>query len=298
MMLDSWIFWSVLAAVMQSVRTAGQKYLSEAVSPLGATLVRYLFAAPFVVIYVVWLLDDRNTSLPQPNDTFLIAGLLAAVLQIVATVMLVRLFTLRNFAVGSCYIRTEVLATAVLGLAFFGEQVSLVGWVAMLICVVGLVMITIAKSGRLAELWNVSAAYGLIAGVSLSLTSLFIRQASLSFGLDDALFTAALTLGYMIFIQTVICLVLLLVQNAAELLVIFQKWKVSLFIGVTSLVGSIGWFTAFTLERAAYVKTLGQIEFLFTLVIAVIFFREVPNRLEWLGMVTLIAGVVTLLLAP
>ena len=65
----------------------------------------------------------------------------------------------------------------------------------------------------------------------------------------------------------------------------------------SSLVGSVGWFTAFTLERAAYVKTLGQIEFLFTLAIAVFVFREIPNRLEWLGMGGLLIGVVALLLA-
>ena len=298
MLLDSWIFWSVLAAVMQSVRTAGQKYLSEAVSPLGATLVRYLFAAPFVVLYILWLLDNRTSPLPELNDTFLIAGFAAGVLQIIATVLLLKLFALRNYAVGSCYIRTEVLATAVLGLLLFGEHVSGVGWVAILICVIGLVMITIAKTGRLEELWNMSAVYGLAAGLSLSLTSLFIRQASLSFGMDDAMFTAALALGYMILIQTAICLVFLIFQNAGELQVILQKWRASLFVGVTSLLGSIGWFTAFTLERAAYVKTIGQIEILITLAISILFFKEETNRPEWVGMLILVVGVFFLLLSP
>ncbi|HCC46126.1 MAG TPA: hypothetical protein DEQ32_17120 [Gammaproteobacteria bacterium] len=296
-MLDSWIFWSVLAAVMQSVRTAGQKYLAEEVSPLGATLVRYLFAAPFVVLYVIWLLDDREINLPEPDTTFLLAGLMAAMLQIIATVLLVKLFSLRNFAVGSCYIRSEVLATAILGLTLFGEAVSGLGFLSMLVCVSGLVAITIAKSGKLEQLWNKSAIYGLTAGVSLSLTSLLIRQASLSFGIDDALLTAALTLAYLVLIQTVICLGLLALKQPQEFTVILVRWRISLFVGLTSLVGSVGWFTAFTLERAAYVKTLGQVEFLFTLAIAVFVFREIPNRLEWLGMGVLLIGVVALLLA-
>ena len=296
-MLDSWIFWSVLAAVMQSVRTAGQKYLAEEVSPLGATLVRYLFAAPFVVLYVIWLLDDREINLPEPDTTFLLAGLMAAMLQIIATVLLVKLFSLRNFAVGSCYIRSEILATAILGLTLFGEAVSGLGFLSMLVCVSGLVAITIAKSGKLEQLWNKSAIYGLTAGVSLSLTSLLIRQASLSFGIDDALLTAALTLAYLVLIQTVICLGLLALKQPQEFTVILVRWRISLFVGLTSLVGSVGWFTAFTLERAAYVKTLGQVEFLFTLAIAVFVFREIPNRLEWLGMGILLTGVVALLLA-
>ncbi len=283
---------------MQSIRTAGQKYLSETVSPLGATLVRYLFAAPFALLYVLWLSINRASTLPEPNCTFLLAGIAASILQIFATVLLVRLLTLRNFAVGSCYIRTEVLATALLGLLLFGELVSGLGWFAMLVCVSGLLIITIAKSGRVKELWNTAALYGLAAGLALALTALLIRQASLSFGIEDAIFTAALTLVYMVLIQTIICLSFLLVRNASEMKVIFRQWRAGLFVGTTSLIGSIGWFTAFTLERAAYVRTVGQLEFLVTLWISILFFKEVPSRLELIGMLILVIGVVVLLISP
>ena len=283
---------------MQSIRTAGQKYLSETVSPLGATLVRYLFAAPFALLYVLWLLINRASTLPEPNCTFLLAGIAASILQIFATVLLVRLLTLRNFAVGSCYIRTEVLATALLGLLLFGELVSGLGWFAMLVCVSGLLIITIARSGRVKELWNTAALYGLAAGLALALTALLIRQASLSFGIEDAIFTAALTLVYMVLIQTIICLSFLLVRNASEMKVIFRQWRAGLFVGTTSLIGSIGWFTAFTLERAAYVRTVGQLEFLVTLGISILFFKEVPSRLELIGMLILVIGVVVLLISP
>lgn len=283
---------------MQSVRTAGQKYLTADVSPLAATLVRYLFAVPFVILYIAWLLADREATLPPLSLHFVVACFIAGILQILATVLLVRLLTLRNFAVGSCYARSEVLITAILGLILFGEVVSGLGWVAMLTCVVGLLLITIARTGRLNELWNQSALYGFGAGVSLSVTSLMVRQASLSFGIDDALLTAALTLGFMVLLQTVICLGLVIYNNAGELIIVFRRWRPSLFVGVTSVVGSAGWFTAFTLERAAYVKTLGQIEFLITLAISLFFFKETPGRLEWTGMLILVGGVILLLLAP
>jgi len=99
-------------------------------------------------------------------------------------------------------------------------------------------------------------------------------------------------------VQTLMCLVLLWYQNAAEIVTVFRRWRPSLFVGVTSVIGSAGWFTAFTLERAAYVKTLGQLELLFTLMISILYFKEIPNRIEWLGMGVLVAGVVLLLLAP
>lgn len=283
---------------MQSVRTAGQKRLAGEMSALGATSVRYLFGLPFALAWLWFLLAQEGGGLPAPSPVFLIYGLLASLLQILATILLVRLFTLRNFAVGSCYVRTEVLITALLGLALFGEAVSGLGWLAMCACVAGLILLTIARSGQTSDLWNLSALYGLGAGVAFALTSLLIRQASLSFGLDDALLAAALTLAYMVVVQTFISVALLCLRRAAELKVIFQKWRLSLFVGVTSVIGSAGWFTAFTLERAAYVKTLGQIEFLLTLAISVFYFREAPSRVELLAMLILLGGVVLLLLAP
>ena len=297
-MLESWIFWTLLAAVMQAVRTAGQKYLTADISPLGATLVRYLFGLPFVGVYLWWLLEDRAVSLPTPSGLFVAYGLAAGFLQIIATILLIRLFTLRNFAVGSCYARTEVLITAVIGLIVFSEMVSTLGWVAMVTCVTGLVLITVAKSGSLSDLWNQSALYGLGAGLTFSLTSLLIRQASLSFGLNDAVLSAAITLAFMITVQSMICLGMLLIQNRSELKIMFRKWRPSLFVGATSMIGSAGWFTAFTLERAAYVKTLGQIEFLLTLAISIYYFKERSSPMELIGMIVLVAGVILLLLAP
>lgn len=294
-MLESWIFWSLLAASMQSVRTAGQKYLTGHISALGATLVRYLFGLPFAVIYLAWLLQRSDQSLPELNNTFYLCAVLAGLLQIGATILLIRLFSLRNFAVGSNYVRGEILFTALIGALIFSEMLSVLGWLAIAISFSGLMVISLGHSGKLSSLWNRSAAYGLGAGLAFSLTSLLIRRASLSIGLDDAMLTAAVTLTFMVTMQTVITLVWVTLKDAQELGVIFRQWRPSLFVGVTSIVGSAGWFTAFTLEKAAYVKTLGQIEFITTLLIAVFYFREKPTRSEIIGMLLIVFGVIVLL---
>ena len=297
-MLESWIFWSLFAATMQAVRTAGQKYLTRDISASGATLVRFLFGLPFAIAYLTYLLGNRNWDLPSPDARFLIFAFLAGLLQVMGTILLVRLFTLRNFAVGTCYVRTEILITALIGWLVFGEMVSLPGWVAMVTAVVGLVLITLARSGKVSDLWNKSALYGLGSGLTFSLASLLIREASLSFGMDDHLLTAAMVLAYMVSVQTLMMLVTVLFRDASEMTVIFKKWRPCLFVGLTSVAGSTGWFTALTLERAAYVVTLGQVEFLLSLAISVYFFRERLGRGELLGMVILVAGIVGLLLSP
>ncbi len=52
-----------------------------------------------------------------------------------------------------------------------------------------------------------------------------------------------------------------------------------------------------TLERAAYVKALGQIEFVFALGVSTFFFRERTNPRELSGMALIAAGVLVLVLA-
>ena len=305
-MLENWIFWALLAELMQSVRTAGQKYLTDHISALGATLVRYLFGLPFAVVYLLWLVHRGDGSLPDVNDTFILSAALAGLLQIIATILLIRLFTLRNFAVGGTYVRSEIMLTAIIGAVFFAEVISLLGWLAIAVIFTGLIVISsgrarlghtgLAGTGRLEGLWNRSAAYGLGAGAMFALTSLLIRQASLSLGIQDAMLSAAITLAFMISMQTVITFFWVLKQNAAEIVTIMHQWRPSLFVGITSVVGSAGWFTAFTLERAAYVKTLGQVEFLISLAIAVLYFKEIPSKSELTGMLLIVVGVIVLLL--
>ena len=119
-MLESWIFWTVLAAAMQSVRMAAQKQLNQSVSAESATLVRYLFGLPLILVYFLWLFQSR--SLPSLTVAFGAKVVVAGALQIFATILLVRLFSLRNFAIGSTYIRLEIVITALLGLTLFGDM--------------------------------------------------------------------------------------------------------------------------------------------------------------------------------
>ncbi len=296
-MLESWIFWSLLAASMQSVRTAGQKKLNEHISALAATLVRYLFGLPFAIAYVAWLVHAEDYPSVSLSTTFIVSAVVAGVLQIIATILLIRLFSLRNFAVGSTYVRSEILLTAIVGSVLFAEVLSITGWLAIAVSVAGLIIISLGKTGGITSLWNRSAAYGLGAGLAFALTSLLIRKASLSLSMDSAMLAAAITLTFMIALQTVITFVCVMYNDARELKSVLRLWRPSLFVGITSVIGSAGWFTAFTLERAAYVKTLGQVEFLITLAIAIVYFKELPSRAELTGMLFIVVGVVVLLLS-
>lgn len=298
----SWIALTLFAALMQAIRTAGQKSLSNTVSPMTATMVRYAFGLPFAVIYlwaVINWLPDHDLQTLHFSTRFFVYAIAAAVMQIAATALLIEVFKTRNFAVGTAYAKTEAMMTAVLAVALFSEHLSALAWISVIVGVTGVTIISLStRQGiRQAVTDNRAAALGLTSGLCFSLTSLFLRQASLSLD-GPAFLTAAVTLVFMIIIQTSLTVAWIAVLDRVQ----FQKLRtllpVCFFVGVTSVAGSVGWFTAMTLQNPAYVKALGQVEFLVTLMITGRIFRESITRIEGLGMFLIVASVCLLLLAP
>ena len=286
---------------MQAARTAGQKYLTKDFSAVGASYVRFLWGLPFALVYLLVLKEMGGHQLPTAGWAFFLFAALCGLSQIAATVLLVFLFSLRNFAVGSTYARTEALLTAVLGATVFHEAIAGAGWVAIAVGAVGVVVINLARTGIAGEtllrrLFQPAAGVGLAAGLGFAGASLFLRQASLFLGLDDWLFSAALTLVTVLLIQTAIMSAYMLLRAREQITAMAVNWRGCLFVGITSAIGSAGWFTAMTIERAAYVKALGQVEMLFTLALSVLFFKERSSPKELTGMALVAGSIVVLLL--
>lgn len=295
-----WIPISIGAALMQAVRTAGQKHLTSEITVMAASYVRFLFGLPLAALYLWALIAWFEPEFQAPPVRFYLFALACAVVQIMGTVLLVRLFSYRNFAVGTTYARTEALLTALIGTLFFAEIIGWAGWTAIAISVAGVVLVTLAKTGLggetlLTRLSDRPAWIGISSGAGFAMASLTLRQASLSLQTDHWLIAAASTLVMVLILQTIIMTVYMLLRERAQYLLIAKNWKAAGFVGVTSMLGSTGWFTAMTIERAAYVKALGQIEFIFTLAVSILYFREKSSPKELLGMSLVAGGIVVLL---
>lgn len=293
--MTSWIAFSIFAALMQSVRTAGQKQLTSSLTPLSVTLVRYLFGLPFVIVYVLFLFGSSATSEianALVNPRFLFYAVLAGIAQIVATILLVKVFSFRNFAVGTSFAKTEAIQTAIFSLVFFGAALSLTGWLAVLIGFIGIAIVSMPKAKSPWQLSNV--VLGTLSGTAFSFTSLWLREASLSLSIT-AIHSAAMTLFVMVSIQTVICLVYSTIKEPNQIALLRDRTKLGVFVGLTSALGSIGWFTAMTLQNPALVKSIGQIEFIFTLLITTLFFKEKISGREYVGMMFIVASVIILI---
>lgn len=292
----SWIGFTLLAAFMQAVRTAGQKQLSRNLTAMSTTLSRYLFGLPVALLYTAALWYWHPNASPQWSGSFLFWASLASVAQIGATWCLVTAFQFNNFAVGTTLAKTEALQTALIGWWLFGLPLAMLGWGALVIGFLGVLVMGNPKtliSNKHA--WRSPAlVYGLAAGALFAVASLSLRTAALSLNVDTLL-AAALTLSSMVLLQTVICGVWVSATETKPWQRLWQYRRLALFIGITSALGSIGWFTAMALHNPALVKTLGQVEFLMTLAITRWVFHERIHRYQAWGMALVVISVLLLL---
>ena len=293
--MDLWIYFTLLAALMQAVRTAGQKKLTQHLNAMATTGVRYIYALPFALLYLYWMLDYRELAMPTLNAQFLQYVLVACVMQIIGTVCLVAAFNYRNFAVATSLAKTEAIQVAVVGVLLFSTSLSQLGWVSVIIGVVGVLLLSKVKFTFRDVFQNPGAGFGLASGLALAITTLLIRESSLALN-TDLLLSAAVTLAFMVSVQSLISFIYIYVQDSQQLKLMVSHWRLCLFVGITSVVGSIGWFTAASFQNAAYVKALGQVEFFITLFITYRIFREKISLIEYLGMALILISVVILLI--
>lgn len=288
-----WIPFTLLAAFMQAWRNAFQKQLSKDVGVAGVTLARFLWASPLAALYLLILYQWQPVAMPEFNLQFAGFIVAAALAQILATALMVKLFKLRNYAIGAGLAKSEAILAAVLGVAFFSESLSIAGWGGVLLGAAAVFLLSGASLRQLS--WPVLL-LGLCCGLAFALTSLWVRQASLVLGLPFP-HGAAWVLLLVIALQTLLLTSYLIVRNSASLKALWQRPKLTLAVSVSSCVGSIGWFTAMSLESVALVKTLGQVEVLFMLLISALVFKEKLQKADHVGLILIVLAAIAVMWA-
>ncbi|ABS62453.1 protein of unknown function DUF6 transmembrane [Parvibaculum lavamentivorans DS-1] len=297
-----WIPLTIAAAFLQNLRSTLQKQLTGEMSALGATYVRFAYGLPVAALYLWGLLAFTGAAMPEANASFLAYATVGGLAQIWGTVLLVALFAYRNFAVGTTYSKTETIQTALFGIIVLGDHLSFGAFAAILISLAGVLAISIAQSKlTLGTFWRSlgekPTLMGIGSGACYGVAAVCYRAASLSLERPDFLVSAAYTLVIVLLIQTAVMTVWLRLRHPAELSASFRTWKVSSLVGVTGALASMGWFTAMTIQNAAYVRALGQIELVFTFASSHFLFREKTNALELTGIALVIGGILLLIFA-
>ena len=288
----AWVPITLVAALSQAMRNAMQRSLKGRLSTNGAAFTRFVFGLPFACVYLAILLAAGVGVLPRPSGVFWAWLVAAGLSQIAATSMLIHVMAARNFATAVAYAKTEVAQAAAFEIVFLGATVSWLGAVGVLLATLSVMLMSVSRSERPARALLVgwmesSALLGLVAGGLFGVSAVGFRAASVSLHHPSAFLAAAFTLVMSTLLQTLVMGVYLALRERGELRRVAAAAPAGALVGAASSLGSAGWFTAFTLQIAAYVRTLGLVELPATLVISLYAFRERPSRAEILGLALL-----------
>lgn len=290
---------------MQNIRSATQKHLKGKLKTVGATFVRFGFGLPFAALFLSIIHFGFGIELPTTNQNFWTWVILAGAMQITAQQFLLNAFSHDNFTVGTAYSRTEAVQAAIIGFALLGDRISIMTIIAIGLTVVGVITLAIAKSamslsGLLGAFKSKGAQIGLMAGAGFGLSATSYRGASLALGEGMAepnfLMQASFTLLITITMQSAALFLWMLVTDRGEILRIAKLWKWGFLAGGAGACASFGWFIGFTLQSAAVIKALAQVEMLFTYASTIFIFKEKVTHGEIAGCLLIITGILVLVL--
>lgn len=289
-----WIPFTLAAAFTQALRNAQQKQLSREVNAVGVTLARFIWALPLAASYLALLYAITPTDIPQFSNRFIFDVSAAAISQILATALMVLLFQRRSYTAGVGLAKSEALLAAMLGSMFFGALLGPIGWLGI---AVGAAAVWLLKGrSKPGSLDLTTLLVGLGSGLCFALTTLWVRDACHQLDLPF-LHTAAWVLVWTISIQVAVLVGWLLLRDRPTLLKVWQRPALVFRISLSSSIASLCWFTAVNLEEVALVKTLGQIEVFFTLLLSQHWLKERVSSRERLGLLLIVTSAV-LVIAP
>ena len=288
--MEAWVWLSVAAAGAQAARFALQKRIGARMGPWAATLARFLWAAPLAALAVAAVALVRG-GLPGPTGAFAVWAALGVACQIAATLLVVRLFGMRDFAVGIALKKSEVILTGLAGWVLIGDVLSALGGAALLVGLLGVLLLSDARPGD----WRPGPALwiGLLSGLAFALSAVGYRAAALA--LEGGLWweRALLTLAVVTAGQA---LAMGLARPGA-VREVAAAWRATAPVGIASALGSACWFGAFALQAAALVFAVGQVELIFSLLIGWLAFGERPGARPLAGIALVGASAVAAALA-
>ena len=299
--MELWIPITVAAALAQTWRTAMQQKLRGLLSVNGAGFVRFVYGVPIALLLLLVWLAITGLDLPEPTPYFLLYCALGGLCQIVATNLLIMAFGFRGFAVGTAYAKTEAAQSAIIALLVLGEALHLLSWIGIAIGLAGVMTLSLVGRGLkprefLAATVQPGALCGLSAGFIFAFTTIFVKMANQSLEGPSLVLRALFGLAVTNAMQTVMAGGYLLLREPAEFKKAMTSWRSSMWVGTLSACGSACWFTAFALAPVALVRSLGQVEMVFTLLFSRFYLKEPMRATDVLGLVLIVGGVVLIVL--
>lgn len=300
-----WIELSLAAGTFQTARNALARSLVGRVSPALNSWSRFAFNLPFSTTLVVAV--ALATRVPELTPGFFAFCTVTAVTQLLANVALVSAFRHANFAESIVLHKLELVFTALVGVAFFNEAPTPLGWLGIVICGAGVLLINLGRSRgpegwRRALHFDAGAILALACAVGLVAASFALKEANERFALANPwvgsgrFVAAANTLFHTTWIEVALLSTWLASHQRDQLPLVRVHWRRMLAIGATGFAGSLCWFWAYSLTLVAYVKAVGQIEAVLAVGLALFVWREPDVRQQLPGVLLIMLGIGAVLL--
>ena len=297
-----WIIAAVLAALCQALRYGSLKELNKHFPVLLTSYARVVFGLPILLAHAGGMLFANGAPIPPLTVKFWVLTARVASGQFLGTMLMVRLFQIGNFAVGTMLAKADAVMTAIIGTLLFSEVISGGGWIAILVTVAGVMVVSLGRlpTGSLRE-GNASLAglvlgpatrIGLLIAVVNAICFLLLREAILTVkssggaALDAALAGAAMSL-----ISSVSLGAWLLATDRQGLMRLGRFLPLCCFAGLASGLGTLFWFLGTALTNASYVAAVAQVQIVFAFAISRYWFRETVRPIELAGIAVILAGV-------
>lgn len=299
-LIAAWVPITLAAALFQTWRTALQQRLRGQLSVGTAGLVRYLYAIPVGLLLLLSYRAATGASLPAPNWGFLLGCAAGGLAQIFGTSLLIMAFGHRNFAVGTAYSKTDAAQAAIVSWVLLGEALRPMAWLGIGVGVCGVLTLSLAGRGLdprtlLRATVQPAALCGIGAGAGFALAGVGIKAATLALALPDPVLAALCALVVTNALQTSMQGGWMAWREPAGLRAAFTAWRSAAWVGALSACGSACWFAGFALAPVALVRTLAQVEMVFTLLFSRFYLHETLRRADLAGLALIVLGVVMVL---
>lgn len=296
-----WVAFTLFAALAQTARNAAQRSLTEQLGTLSATLVRFLYGLPFAVavLLLLYVLPAQTPALPSFSWAYLGWIAMGAVFQVAATAALLLAMKERNFAVAVTLSKTEILQVALFAAVFLQELPTAVGMLAMVVATLGVLMLSLPARGHIFswQAWcSKSALYGLVCGACFAIAVIGFRGGALALNAETPWLSGAWGVTIAQALQSVLLGAWVAFKTPQGIRPVFRAWRISLVAGSMGAAASLAWFTAYAMQHAAAVRTLGMVEVVFSYLVSRRLFSESASWSEKLGMALVVLGLVLICL--
>lgn len=298
-----WIFLSIIASFLQTLRNSFQREIMLAAGPWVAAWVRFAFAVPFTLALLLALLWYRGHFGVALSQYFWQNVLSGSLFQFLASAAFLLSMRFSKFAIGVALQHSSIIVTAAFGVWFLGDRLGLVSWLGLIIATIGMVMISWPEPKKDADLDVKSAVlsgvFGFTSGVFFAICSNQFRAAVNAVEGNPTFFASTLTVLLSQIAQAAILGVILALAQPKGMRIALVRWRDSLNAGAGGSSASIAWFLALGLAPAALVKAVNLVvEIPLSVIMGAQKFKEKLPLVKILALFMVVGGVIIAVLKP